>query len=57
MRYDSDLQMFCEEPREPDYRQLAYLRWLIERGMLEHLPAGRPSGPYAQLMSTTGSTR
>ena len=30
-RYDSALQMFVEEPREPDLARLTFLRWLVER--------------------------
>jgi hypothetical protein len=35
-RYDSALQMFVEEPREPDLRRLTFLRWLIQNDRLEH---------------------
>ena len=48
-RYDSALQMFVEEPREPDLRRLTFLRWLVERERLEHGPAGAPSGELATL--------
>jgi hypothetical protein len=40
-RYDSALQMFVDEPREPNLRRLAFLRWLIQNGRLEH-PLTRP---------------
>jgi hypothetical protein len=43
-RYDSALQMFVEEPREPDLRQLTFLRWLIENNRLEHPAEGPASG-------------
>ena len=43
-RYDSTLQMFVEEPREPDLRQLTFLRWLIENNRLEHPAEGPASG-------------
>lgn len=46
--YDSELQMFVEEPRELDLRRLRFLRWLGERGRLEHGVAGAPSGIYAE---------
>jgi hypothetical protein len=48
-RYDSALQMFVEEPREPDLARLTFLRWLVERGRLDHGPAGAPSGELAAL--------
>ena len=43
-RYDSTLQMFVEEPRDPDLRQLTFLRWLIENNRLEHPAEGPASG-------------
>jgi hypothetical protein len=49
LRYDVDLQMFCEEPREIDRAHLRFLRWLVEQGRLEHRPAGPPSGELAPL--------
>jgi hypothetical protein len=45
--YDSELQMFCEIPREASMTQLRFLRWLAERGHLEHEAFGPPSGEYA----------
>jgi hypothetical protein len=42
--YDPTLQMFVEDGREPDLRHLRFLRWLAERGQLEHEIAGPPSG-------------
>jgi hypothetical protein len=48
-RYDSALQMFVESPREPDLARLTFLRWLVERGRLEHGPAGAPSGELTTL--------
>ena len=43
-RYDTALQMFIEAPRAPDLRRLAFLRWLVEHGRLEHPAVGPPSG-------------
>ena len=43
-RYDSALQMFVEEPREPDLRRLTFLRWLVENDRLEHGVVGPASG-------------
>lgn len=47
IRYDGDLEMFCEAPRAINVAHLRFLRWLIEQGRLEHLPAGPPSGAFA----------
>jgi hypothetical protein len=43
-RYDSALQMFVEEPREPDLLRLTFLRWLVEHDRLEHPVSGPASG-------------
>ena len=45
-QYDAELQMFTDEPREPDLVRLRFLRWLAEHGRLEHETAGDPSGAY-----------
>ncbi|MBA2448129.1 MAG: hypothetical protein H0V51_08895 [Chloroflexi bacterium] len=45
--YDGRLQMFIQELPEPDARRLRFLRWLAERGHLEHAIAGPPDGSYA----------
>lgn len=45
-RYDPELRMFADGPREPDRKHLAFLRWLAEHGRLEHPPVGRSSGEY-----------
>lgn len=34
--YDGALQMFIQPSREVDVRHLEFLRWLAERGRLEH---------------------
>jgi hypothetical protein len=47
-RYDSRLQMFVDEPREVDMARLAFLRWMVEHGLLEHRPAGPSSGEFAR---------
>lgn len=47
MKYDGDLQMFVDEPRKLDIDRLLFLRWLVERGMLEHYPFGYPTGELA----------
>jgi len=48
-RYDSALQMFVEEPREPDMKRLTFLRWLVENDRLEHGVIGPASGELAVL--------
>jgi hypothetical protein len=45
-RYDTELQMFTESPRDPGRAHLGFLRWLAERGQLEHATAGAPGGDY-----------
>jgi hypothetical protein len=46
-QYDGTLQMFVEQGREVDTRHLQFLRWLAERGKLEHGVAGPASGAMA----------
>ena len=53
-RYDTELQMFVELPREPDLARLTFLRWLIDRGRLDHGPAGAPAGELATLAAGAG---
>ena len=45
--YDPELQMFADQPREPNLARLRFLRWLAEHGRLEHAAAGAPAGAYA----------
>lgn len=45
--FDKELQMFREPPKEPDLGRLRFLRWLAERGMLEHKTVGEPYGEFA----------
>lgn len=54
-KYDGALQMFVEQPREPDMARLTFLRWLVERRHLEHGPAGAPSGELAIRLTGSGS--
>lgn len=42
--YDTDTQMYKDAPRELDMEQLRFLRWLGERGLLEHQIEGSPCG-------------
>jgi len=44
--YDSTLQMFVEGPLEPDFTQLAFLRWHGEHRRLEHEIYGPSSGDF-----------
>jgi hypothetical protein len=46
-RYDPELQMFTDPPRDPDPARLRFLRWLSEISRLEHEPVGVPAGRYA----------
>lgn len=46
-RYDSDLQMFVETPRDAKHTHLHFFRWLVERDQLEHAVFGPPCGAYA----------
>jgi hypothetical protein len=48
-RYDSALQMFVEEPRDPDMGRLTFLRWLVENDRLEHPVIGPASGELVML--------
>ena len=45
--YDGDLEMYRETERAIDVARLRFLRWLAERGRLEHPPLGPSSGPFA----------
>ena len=53
--YDGTLQMFVEPPREADSRTLRFLRWLAERGELEHPVAGPPVAPPAPPMPSAAT--
>ena len=46
-KFDSVLQMYCSPPRKPDLTILQFLRWLCERGELEHQVFGLPAGVYS----------
>lgn len=49
--YDHNLGMYIEPPAVPVLPRLAFLRWLAERGRLEHFPSGPSSGPLAAVMA------
>ena len=46
-RYDTELQMFCEDPHDADVRRLVFLRWLVEHERFDHGVMGPSSGLYA----------
>lgn len=49
--YDSNLHMFCDLPRDPTLAALLFLRWLAERGELEHRVFGPATGIYAAMVT------
>ena len=49
--YDGNLQMFCEPPAELDPATLRFLRWLAERGRLEHQTSGPAGGELGELLA------
>ena len=53
-RYDGGLQMFVAEAHEPDLARLAFLRWLGERGRLEHPVYGPSSGQFVRPQKVAG---
>ena len=44
---DSQAESLTVVLPDPKAGHLAFLRWLAERGLLEHRPLGPPSGRYA----------
>jgi hypothetical protein len=46
--FDGNLAMFCEAPKGINVAYLRFLRWLVEQGRLEHLPAGPPAGEWVR---------
>lgn len=44
-KYDTALQMFREDQKLVRLPHAKFLRWLAERGELEHRVEGAPSGP------------
>ncbi|HZS02692.1 MAG TPA: hypothetical protein VFE37_28530 [Chloroflexota bacterium] len=49
--YDAALGMFREPAKPVDLGYLCFIRWLVEEGRLEHLPAGPPSGEWADRLA------
>ena len=46
--FDGDLQMFRERPKPVNLAHLRFLRWLIEQGRLDDLPAQPPGGELTE---------
>lgn len=46
--FDGDLQMFRERPQPINLAHLRCLRWLIEQGRLDDLPAQPPGGELTE---------
>ncbi len=46
--FDGELKMFRDSDRPVNLERLRFLRWLAERGKLEHRPMGPSSGPFAE---------
>ncbi len=55
-RYDGSLQMFVDEVHAPDLAHLAFLRWLGERGLLEHDVYGASPGEFVGARDTAEAT-
>ena len=53
--YDGDLHMLVEEPREAKREHLLFLRWLAERGQLEHSVAGSTATGVGQTSWTAAN--
>lgn len=49
-RYDYDLHMWVDPPRNLDMSHLIFLRKLAKHGLLEHGVAGIPSGDCLDLL-------
>ena len=56
-RYDGELQMLIEEPRDANREHLLFFRWLAEQGRLEHPVAGLPHAGLAQPSTIRGMPR
>jgi hypothetical protein len=48
--FDGDLQMFRERPKPVNLAHLRFLRWLIEQGRLDDLPAQSPGVELTETM-------
>lgn len=52
--YDKDLQMYVKKPSPPNLNTLTFLRWLAEKGQLEHSLEGPATGGLAEWGKTEG---
>ncbi len=50
-RYDTDLQMFVEKPREVNMNHLRFMRDLMEKGKFGRQPIGVPKGEFVFRLS------
>ena len=41
-RYDDELQMYVDEPRDPKHEHLLFLRWLLEQEKIERPISDQP---------------
>ena len=55
-RYDGDLQMFVDEPRNFDPKRLRFLRWLAERDQQDGRVLGPATGPLMGLAAEHQNT-
>lgn len=56
-RYDRQLAMYVEPGHEFNLPRLRFLRWLAERGRLEHPVAGPSTGPLARIAAAVPEPR
>lgn len=49
--YDAVLHQFREPQKVVRLTHVKFMRWLADRGRLEHYPAGPPSGHVAALVA------
>lgn len=54
-KYDTALSMFVEPKRHPKMTHVGFLRFLAERGKLEHRVEGAPSDPLTDDDATGGN--
>jgi hypothetical protein len=51
--YDAVLHQWREPQKVIRLDHVRFMRWLVERGQLEHWPSGPPSGPVAELLASS----
>ena len=52
-RYCTQTHMFVKPPATLDRKRVGFLRWLAERGELEHRVESAPSGPLTDDLPPT----